>query len=28
MEYLSRLSEKIGFLFYPRYSGDLIPWAT
>jgi hypothetical protein len=28
MEYLSRLSEKIGFLFYERYSGDLIPWAT
>jgi hypothetical protein len=28
MEYLSRLSEKIGYLFYERYSGDLIPWAT
>lgn len=28
MEYLSRLSEKIGFLFYERYTGDLIPWAT
>jgi hypothetical protein len=28
MEYLSRLSEKIGFLFYERYSGDLMPWAT
>jgi len=28
MDYLSRLSEKIGFLFYERYSGDLIPWAT
>ncbi|MFO1092107.1 MAG: hypothetical protein U0992_02185 [Planctomycetaceae bacterium] len=28
MEYLSRLSEKIGFLFYERYSGDLIPWAS
>jgi hypothetical protein len=27
MEYLSRLSEKIGFLFYERFSGDLIPWA-
>lgn len=27
-EYLSRLSEKIGYLFYERYSGDLIPWAT
>lgn len=27
-EYLSRLAEKIGFLFYPRYTGDLIPWAT
>ncbi len=28
MEYLSRLSEKVGFLFYERYSGDLMPWAT
>jgi len=28
MEYLSRLSEKVGYLFYERYSGDLIPWAT
>lgn len=28
IEYLSRLSEKIGFLFYERYSGDLIPWAS
>lgn len=27
-EYLSRLSEKIGFLFYERFSGDLIPWAS
>ena len=27
-EYLSRLSEKIGWLFYERYSGDMIPWAT
>jgi len=28
VEYLSRLSEKIGFLFYERFSGDLIPWAS
>lgn len=28
MEYLAVLSEKIGFLFYARYTGDLIPWAT
>lgn len=27
-EYLSRLSEKIGFLFYERFSGDMIPWAS
>lgn len=27
-EYLSRLSEKIGFIFYDRYTGDLIPWAS
>ena len=27
-EYLSRLSEAIGWLFYERYSGDKIPWAT
>lgn len=28
LEYLSRLSDKIGWLFYERYSGDMIPWAT
>lgn len=27
-EYLSRLSERIGFLFYERFSGDMIPWAN
>lgn len=27
-EYLSRLSERIGFLFYDRFHGDMIPWAT
>jgi len=27
-DYLSRLSEKIGWLFYERYSGDMFPWAT
>jgi hypothetical protein len=27
-EYLSRLSERIGWLFYERYHGDMIPWAT
>jgi hypothetical protein len=27
-EYLSRLSEMIGFLFYERFTGDMIPWAT
>ena len=27
-EYLSRLSEMIGFLFYERFNGDMIPWAT
>jgi hypothetical protein len=27
-EYLSRLAEKIGFHFFERYTGDLIPWAT
>lgn len=26
-EYLSRLSERIGFLFYERFHGDMIPWA-
>lgn len=27
-EYLSRLSERIGFLFYERFTGDMIPWAN
>jgi len=27
-EYLSRLSERIGFMFYESYSGDQIAWAT
>jgi hypothetical protein len=27
-EYISRLSEKIGFLFYEHFNGDTIPWAT
>jgi hypothetical protein len=27
-EYLSRLSELIGWLFIPRYSGDKMHWAT
>ena len=27
-EYLSRLSEAIGWLFYEHYNGDKIPWAT
>lgn len=27
-EYLSRLSERIGFLFYERFHGDMIGWAT
>jgi hypothetical protein len=27
-EFLSRLSDRIGWLFYERYSGDMIPWAT
>ncbi|MBX3442930.1 MAG: hypothetical protein KF774_11030 [Planctomyces sp.] len=27
-EYLSRLSEKIGFMFYESYAGDQIGWAT
>jgi hypothetical protein len=27
-EYLSVLSQKIGFLFYERSSGDLIPWSS
>lgn len=27
-EYLSRLSERIGFLFYERFSGDMISWAN
>jgi hypothetical protein len=27
-EYLSRLSEELGWLFYERYNGDKIPWAS
>ncbi|SFI17771.1 hypothetical protein [Planctomicrobium piriforme] len=27
-EYLSMLSERIGFLFYERFAGDMIPWAS
>ena len=27
-EYLSRLSESIGWKFYERYNGDKIPWAN
>jgi hypothetical protein len=27
-EYMSRLSEKIGWMFYARFTGDLIPWAS
>jgi hypothetical protein len=27
-EYLSRLSERIGFLFYERFNGDMIGWAS
>jgi len=27
-EYLSRLSERMGFLFYERFSGDMIHWAN
>jgi len=27
-EYLSRLSELIGWEFYERYNGDMIPWAN
>ncbi|WP_437226347.1 hypothetical protein SH661x_004537 [Planctomicrobium sp. SH661] len=27
-EYLSRLSERIGFLFYERFTGDMISWAN
>jgi hypothetical protein len=27
-EYLSRLSERMGFLFYEHFNGDMIPWAT
>ncbi len=27
-EYMSRLSERIGFLFYERFSGDMIGWAN
>jgi hypothetical protein len=27
-EYISRLAEKIGWMFYESYSGDQISWAT
>ncbi len=27
-EYLSRVSEEIGWVFYERYHGDKIPWAN
>lgn len=27
-EFLSRLGEEVGFMFYPSYNGDKIPWAT
>ena len=27
-EYLSRLSERIGYLFYERFHGDMIGWAS
>lgn len=27
-EYLSRLSEELGWIFYERYNGDKIPWAN
>lgn len=27
-EFLSRLSERIGWLFYESYNGDMIPWAN
>ncbi len=27
-EYISRLSEKIGWMFYDSYNGDTIPWAN
>lgn len=27
-EFLSRLSEEVGFMFYPSYNGDKIPWAA
>lgn len=27
-EYLSMLSERMGFLFYERYNGDMIHWAN
>ncbi len=28
VQYLSRLGEEIGFMFYPYYNGDKISWAT
>ena len=27
-EFLSRLGEEIGFVYYPSYNGDKIPWAN
>jgi hypothetical protein len=27
-EFLSRLSEEVGYMFYPSYNGDKIPWAA
>jgi hypothetical protein len=27
-DYISRLSEKIGWMFYESYNGDMIPWAN
>lgn len=27
-EYISRLSDKIGWMFYESYNGDMIPWAN
>ena len=27
-EFLSRLAEEVGFMFYPSYNGDKIPWAN
>lgn len=27
-EYISRLSEKVGWMFHESYNGDMIPWAN